>query len=594
MKTEYKVSPRLVAFIIAFSIGFNGSAQSLPHVATGTIKRVENFPSKYVDARNIDVWLPDGYSPAKKYNVVYMHDGQMLFDSIYNWNHKEWHVDETFGRLIRERKIDKCIVVGIWNNGQYRHAEYFPQKFLATVSEDYKKEFVKTLLQNKPLSDNYLKFMVEELKPYIDRNFSTHPEKENTFVMGSSMGGMISFYAMAEYSAIFGGAAGLSIAWVSRLEKNFELPLAGFNYLQKNTPSPFGHKIYFDHGTTEMDTMYAVYQSFVDVILQNKGFNAYNYKSLVFKGTGHNETDWGKRLSVPVEFLMGKTPDQKASSGTLKKYDDFPSKYVDARNVDVWLPDGYSPAKKYAVLYMHDGQALYDSTTTWNKQAWEVDDVMGKLLNDQKIDDVIVVGIWNGGQMRHADYFPQKPYESLSELQRDSITASLQRLGRTKEIFKPVSDNYLKFMVKELKPFIDKNFSTYTDRRHTFVAGSSMGGLISFYAICEYPQVFGGAACLSTHWPGIFSMENNPIPEAFVNYARKHLPAPSTHKIYFDYGDQTLDALYPPLQKNIDAVMVKNGYTNKNWLTRFFPGENHSERAWHKRLETPVLFLLSK
>jgi enterochelin esterase-like enzyme len=583
-----------IVLILMVTLTVAGIAQHLPAVATGTIKRLENFPSKYVDARNVDVWLPEGYSPAQKYNVVYMHDGQMLFDSIYNWNHKEWRVDETFGRLIRERKIDKSIVVGIWNNGLYRHAEYFPQKFLATVSEDYKKEFVKTLLQSKPLADNYLKFMVEELKPYIDKNFSTHPEKENTFVMGSSMGGMISFYALAEYPEIFGGAAGMSIAWVSRLEKNYELPLAGFNYLQKNTPSPWGHKIYFDHGTTEMDTLYAVYQNFVDVIMQNKGFNAYNYRSLVAQGTGHNETDWAKRLHVPVEFLLGKTPDQKASSGTLKKYDDFTSKWVTERNVEVWLPDTYSPARKYSVLYMHDGQALYDASTTWNKQAWEVDEVVGKLLKENKIHDVIVVGVWNGGRTRHADYFPQKPYEGLTAAQRDTVTAQLQKMGRTKDVFKPVSDNYLKFLVTELKPFIDKTFSTYTDRSHTFIAGSSMGGLISMYAICEYPKVFGGAACLSTHWPGIFSAQNNPVPDAFVQYLNQHLPEPATHKIYFDYGDQTLDALYPPLQAKADEVMKAHGYTGKNWVTRFFPGANHSEVAWNKRLDIPILFLLGK
>ena len=71
------------------------------------------------------------------------------------------------------------------------------------------------------------------------------------------------------------------------------------------------------------------------------------------------------------------------------------------------------------------------------------------------------------------------------------------------------SDNYLKFLVKELKPFIDSSFSTLKDQQNTFIAGSSMGGLISMYAICEYPLVFGGAACLSTHWPGIFTMINN-------------------------------------------------------------------------------------
>jgi enterochelin esterase-like enzyme len=291
-------------------------------------------------------------------------------------------------------------------------------------------------------------------------------------------------------------------------------------------------------------------------------------------------------------YLHAQLP--QPSTGTIKRYENFASKLVTARNVDVWLPEGYSNKKKYAVLYMHDGQMLYDSTTTWNKQAWEVDDVLGKLLLEKKIKDVIVVGVWNGGATRHPDYFPQKPYESLAQTEKDTVTTQLQKAGRTKEIFKPVSDNYLKFLVTELKPFIDKTYSTYKDRKNTFVAGSSMGGLISMYAICEYPDVFGGAACLSTHWPGIFSMDNNPVPDAFIAYLKNHLPNPQTHKIYFDCGDQTVDALYPPIQQKVDAVMKAKGFTEKSWMTKYYPGENHSEAAWRKRLDVPVMFLLGK
>ncbi len=289
-------------------------------------------------------------------------------------------------------------------------------------------------------------------------------------------------------------------------------------------------------------------------------------------------------------FLNAQLP--SVVGGRIERIDSFPSKFITARNVDVWLPEGYAPANKYAVLYMHDGQMLYDTAAGWNKQSWDVDDVISKLLNKLAIKDVIVVGVWNGGKTRHPDYFPQKPYEALTQVEQDTITAQLQRAGRTKDVFKPVSDNYLKFLVKELKPFIDRKYSTISNRSNTFIAGSSMGGLISMYAICEYPKVFGGAACLSTHWPGIFAMNNNPIPQAFVNYMSKNLPNPKKHRIYFDYGDQTLDAMYPPLHPAVDSVMKLKGFTDENWVTKFFPGENHSEKAWNKRLEIPILFLL--
>lgn len=283
------------------------------------------------------------------------------------------------------------------------------------------------------------------------------------------------------------------------------------------------------------------------------------------------------------------------SSGTLKRHESFYSHYITARHIDVWLPEGYSVTKKYSVLYMHDGQMLFDSATTWNKQTWDADDVITKLLQENMINDIIVVGIWNGGTTRHTDYFPQKPFESLTLEQKEKIFTAARENGNS--VFneqKINSDNYLKFLVKELKPFIDKNYSTYKDRSHTFIAGSSMGGLISMYAICEYPKVFGGAACMSTHWPGIFSMEGNPIPDAFINYLKTKLPDPKKHKIYFDYGTATLDALYPPLQQKADEVMKEKGFTGKNWITKEFPGEDHSEKAWHKRLHIPLTFLLGK
>jgi predicted alpha/beta superfamily hydrolase len=284
----------------------------------------------------------------------------------------------------------------------------------------------------------------------------------------------------------------------------------------------------------------------------------------------------------------------KVTSGKIERFSNFKSQYVDARNVDVWLPDGYSPKEKYAVLYMHDGQALYDASTTWNKQAWEVDETAGKLNAEGKVKKFIVVGIWNISEKRHPEYFPQKPYENLTQTQKDTITAQLQKAGRTTAVFKPYSDLYLKFLVTELKPFIDHNFSTLTDKANTFIAGSSMGGLISMYAICEYPEVFGAAACISTHWPGVFASENNPIPEAFYAYLRKKLPNPKTNRIYFDYGDQTLDAMYPPLQQKVDIIMTEKGFTSENWITKFFPGENHSEEAWQKRLYIPLEFLLQQ
>jgi enterochelin esterase-like enzyme len=268
---------------------------------------------------------------------------------------------------------------------------------------------------------------------------------------------------------------------------------------------------------------------------------------------------------------------------------------VPARNVDVWLPDNYSASKKYAVLYMHDGQMLFDSSITWNKQEWGVDETLAQLMKEQKIRDCIVVGIWNGGKSRHPEYFPQKPFEALSKEDQKLVYNAYRSGGQS--IFSGLaisSDNYLKFLVGELKPFIDKTYSTKTDASNTFTAGSSMGGLISLYAICEYPTVFGGAACLSTHWPGLLSMENNPVPAVFFSYLKQHLPSAKQHRIYFDHGTETLDSMYASLQLQVDAIMKQKKYKPSQWISRSWPGQDHSEKSWRSRLAVPITFLLKQ
>jgi predicted alpha/beta superfamily hydrolase len=284
----------------------------------------------------------------------------------------------------------------------------------------------------------------------------------------------------------------------------------------------------------------------------------------------------------------------EVTSGKIIRLDNFKSEFVNDRDIDIWLPDGYSEETKYNVLYMHDGQMLYDANSTWNKQEWGVDETLAELINQGKIEPCIVVGIFNDQQDRHSDYFPQKPFEALPKVFVDSIM-ELNRQEERPIFSKQVqSDAYLKFLVEEVKPYIDKHFSVKTDAAHTFVAGSSMGGLISMYAICEYPDVFGGAACLSTHWPGIFAMEGNPIPAAFQNYMSDHLPLPSSHKIYFDYGTETLDAMYEPPQLGVDSVMRLKGFTEQSWITKKFPGHDHSEKSWKERLHIPLEFIKSK
>ena len=270
-----------------------------------------------------------------------------------------------------------------------------------------------------------------------------------------------------------------------------------------------------------------------------------------------------------------------AVTGTVIDHDNFESDFVEARNIEVWLPEGYDTSEEtYQVLYMHDGQNVFDPKTSYNGNDWMVDEALTELIADGEVEGTIVVAIWNSGITRFPEYMPQKPAEIMNseEIQEQVIRNS------GKPIF---SDDYLKFIVQELKPFVDDTYRTKPEREHTSIMGSSMGGLISLYAIMEYPEVFGSAGCVSTHWI---------VPEIgveFINHVAENLPDPSTHKIYFDFGTLGLDANYEPEQTKVDRMMEAVGYTQgENWVTKKFDGHDHKEQFWAMRIKEPLTFIL--
>lgn len=250
------------------------------------------------------------------------------------------------------------------------------------------------------------------------------------------------------------------------------------------------------------------------------------------------------------------------------------------RPIDVWLPPGYDQdtSAHYPVLYMHDGQNLFDSALSFIGVDWGVDEWMTRLINEGKIRPAIVVGIWNSPE-RVADYMPEKPVKTLNR----SILSELFK--RFTDLNK--SDDYLKYLVFTLKPEIDRQFRTMPDAPNTIIMGSSMGGLISLYAMCEYPAVFGSAGCVSTHWPAADGL--------VLGYLKTNLPNPGHNRWYFDFGTETLDKDYEPFQVRADTIMQKAGYQpGKDWITLKFEGADHSERSWNKRLDKPLLFLLGR
>jgi len=279
----------------------------------------------------------------------------------------------------------------------------------------------------------------------------------------------------------------------------------------------------------------------------------------------------------PATAVSGPT---LGTTGTIKRHANFPSRLVESRNIDVWLPPGYDTSDdRYPVLYVHDGQNAFDPASAFGGVDWGIDETMTRLIATKRIRPAIVVAIWNTSK-RFQEYMPRRAL-ALDSLLDTGHPGTAALPGPV------ISDAYLRFLTTEVKTFIDQSYRTRRDRANTFIMGSSMGGLISLYAISELPGVFGGAACLSTHWPA----GNG----ATVEYFRHHVPKRSEHRLYFDQGTATLDSLYAPYQLQVDGILRQARYRDgEDFVSRVFDGADHSERAWRQRVEFPLEFLLKR
>lgn len=283
-----------------------------------------------------------------------------------------------------------------------------------------------------------------------------------------------------------------------------------------------------------------------------------------------------------------------AAQDKLIKIDDFKSDYVMSRNVEIWLPKEYytNPDKKFPVLYMHDGQNVFNPETAMGNIAWEADNAARKLIDSGSIAPVIIVASWCT-PLRYFEYFPEKAGQYLTAADKEAMQKINSERGGSNTTF--YADEYLRFIVKELKPYIDKNYRTLSDRTNTAICGSSMGGLISLYALCEYPKVFGQAACISTHWPVLFNNDNMSPSEAIRKYMNQNLPKAGNHRIYFDLGTETLDQYYSIHQEKVDDIIRNKGYTEgTDWVTLTFKGAAHNEKSWQERMDVILKFLYER
>lgn len=299
-----------------------------------------------------------------------------------------------------------------------------------------------------------------------------------------------------------------------------------------------------------------------------------------------------KAMAFAVLAILLSIHASAGAAGMLVDYPAMKSVYVGSVHVIVWLPPDYQAGTgRYGVLYMQDGQNLFDLAPTranWPAaKVWGVDNAISAL--GERIRPVIVVAVDNMGSQRARQYVPRAVFDRLPEAAQKLLIA---QYGGA-----PFSDDYLHFLVKELKPFVDRTYRTEPGRDSTFVMGSSMGGLISLYAMTEYPEVFGGAGCLSTHWPlavpGGAVLDAGAVENAFLDYLRPRLT--QDHRIWFDHGTEGLDASYAPYQRRIDDLMVSMGWRRgREFESMTYVNASHDETAWRARLVEPLLFLLGR
>lgn len=262
-----------------------------PALAGGTLHHHPAFGSgAKVPPRDVWVWVPDDCTPKTRCPVIYMPDGQNLFEPGNAFGGAEWGMDEAMSERPAGRR---AIVVGLANSGSGRWAEYVPPALLAALGP---------VPPGADGADRYLAFVADEVKPFVDQRYPTRLERQSTFHMGSSMGGLLSLHALVSRPALFGAAAGLSTHWPISAEKA-ATPEAVASALKAWLASapPGRGRFYTDRGDQTLD---ALYLPFARAIIPLFGPQGPDFRALAFPGTSHSEAAWRARLAIPLAFLL--------------------------------------------------------------------------------------------------------------------------------------------------------------------------------------------------------------------------------------------------------------------------------------------------
>lgn len=256
--------------------------------------------------------------------------------------------------------------------------------------------------------------------------------------------------------------------------------------------------------------------------------------------------------------------------GRLRYYKKFPSRYLStSRDLVVYLPPGYADggSARYPVLYMQDGQNLFDPATAFAGNDWQADVSADQLIRHGAIPPVLIVGIHNAGVRRISEYTPT----------RDKT----RRKGGK-------GDRYAQMLAREIKPFIDREFRTFKAAEATGVAGSSLGGLVSLQCGLLYPRVFGNIGVIS---PSVW-WDNGAILGSVQEFRGRTRP-----RMWVDIGTLEGDE---PHQIVEDTNLLRDALVERGWQPgsdlayHVVPGEGHSEHAWAARFGFLLNWMFSR
>ncbi len=260
--------------------------------------------------------------------------------------------------------------------------------------------------------------------------------------------------------------------------------------------------------------------------------------------------------------------------GDLVYWPDVASEVLaEPRHVEIWLPPGYEDDadRRYPVIYMADGQNLFDPRIANTGTDWGVDEAMVRNVEAGLHDPAIVVGVWNSS-LRAQEYSPWHGAPA-----------------------------YAAFLIRELMPRVEAEFRTLTGPEDTFHMGSSMGGLLSWYLVREHPERFSACGCLSTHFPvseaqfaAFMGGEGgNSIPYV-VRDIEGGLGVPEGTRYFFDYGTEGLDADYAAVHREVREWLLERGLVEgEDFVVRAYPGADHNEAAWRARVGDQLAWLLA-